>query len=218
MELRKEVFAISMEDFLAGKLAAPPLTLNVQDVPPVVDKEWLLDKRKLEFWDKTSLHYEKIGMLHPPTDEMVRKGVWVSNPVIVEQPDKLNGRTKLQATVDMRVNQFITPPHGYAPQATALNNCLIGAGLIDKDDGIQGYYQWPLHEDSQCFTGVYTPRGVRVFTVMPLGINMAPARWNELMVVHVFKGTDPHSFFLFMDDFISWTVLKLEEMQEQFEL
>jgi hypothetical protein len=218
MEARKNVFAISMEDFLAGKLQVAPLTLDVENVPAVVDKERLLDKRKLEFWDKTSLHYEQIGMLRAPTDEMIRAGVWVSNPVIVEQPDRLKGGTKLRATVDMRVNQFIKPPHGYAPQAAALNDRLIGARLIDKDDGIQGYYQWPLDEKSQRFTGVYTPRGVRVFTVMPLGINVAPARWNELMVSQVFKGADPRSFFSFMDDFIRWTVPDPEESREAFEL
>jgi hypothetical protein len=51
---------------------------------------------------------------------------------------------------------------------------LQGATLIDKDDGISGYFQVALHPDSQHLTGVYTPLGVRVFNVMPLGINVTP--------------------------------------------
>ena len=47
--------------------------------------------------------------------------------------------------------------------------------LFDKDDGISGYYQWKLHEDSKRFTGVYTPLGVRVLNCMPLGINVGPS-------------------------------------------
>ena len=39
------------------------------------------------------------------------------------------------------------------PVVGELADRLHGVVLFDKDDGVSGYYQWPLHEDSKRFTG-----------------------------------------------------------------
>ena len=108
--------------------------------------------------------------------------LWLSNPVMPSQPDKEKGGMKLRLTVDFAgPNSRIEPYPGHSPLCEELASLLQGATLIDKDDGISGYFQVVLHPDSQHLTGVYTPLGVRVFNVMPLGINVAPTTWNELL-------------------------------------
>jgi hypothetical protein len=106
-------------------------------------------------------------------------------------------------TVDYAApNAHILPPPGCIPTTNELADLLQGAVLMDKDDGFSGYFQVELDEDSKRFTGFYTPLGIRIFHVMPLGINVAPSKWNELMAQ---KFGDLPSLFTLMDDFIRFT-------------
>ena len=78
------------------------------------------------------------------------------------------------------------------------------AVLLSKDDGFSGYYQWRLAEESKHITGVWTPLGPRVFNCMPMGINVAPAKWNEAMV-RTFGDLPGDRYFGLMDDFMRFT-------------
>ena len=86
------------------------------------------------------------------------------------------------------------------------------AVLIDKDDGMSGYYQWELHPDDRHFTGVYTPLGVRVFHRMPMAINVAPGEWNGVMAA-IF-GDLPRDRFFWTTSFAS----RQEETESREEL
>ena len=112
-------------------------------------------------------------------------------------------------------NSRIEPYPGHSPLCEELASLLQGATLIDKDDGISGYFQVALHPDSQHLTGVYTPLGVRVFNVMPLGINVAPTTWNELMAN---KFGDLGGTFTLMDDVLRFTKPVPGETREQLEM
>jgi hypothetical protein len=115
------------------------------------------------------MEYDQAGIWKPPPPEMWNEP-WLSNPVMPSQPDKEKGRNE--------------PDSGFCGTKICGLNLILdtrrcalllqGATLIDKDDGISGYFQVALHPDSQHLTGVYTPLGVRVFNVMPLGINVTP--------------------------------------------
>jgi hypothetical protein len=101
-------------------------------------------------------------------------------------------------------NGAMAPPPERIPVVGELADRLHGAVLFDKDDGISGYYQWPLHEDSKRFTAFYTPLGLRIFNCMPLGINVAPSKWNGAMA-DKFGHLPGNRLFSLMDDFIRMT-------------
>ena len=61
-----------------------------------------------------------------------------------------------------------------------------------------------MAEESQYLTGVYTPLGMRVFNVMPMGINVAPVAWNTAMADKL-QDLPRDRVFTFMDDFIRFT-------------
>jgi hypothetical protein len=123
---------------------------------------------------------------------------------------------KYRLTVDYAgPNSRIDPYPGHTRLCEEVATLLQGAALLDKDDGISGYFQVALHPDSKPITGVYTPLGVRVFNVMPLGINVAPTVWNELMAS---KFGDLPGTFTLMDDIIRFTKLVPGESRVELEL
>jgi hypothetical protein len=202
MRAHKEAFCTGLTDFKPGQVDAPQLKLEVTPGPPVRQPRRQLAPDKIEWLSKITVEYDEAGIWKPPTQEMWND-LWISNPVIPTQPDKEKGGMKMRLTVDFAgPNSRIKPYPGHSPLCEELASLLQGAVLIDKDDGISGYFQVALHPDSQHLTGVYTPLGARVFNVKPLGINVAPTTWNELIA---YKFGDLGGTFTLMDDVLRFT-------------
>ena len=157
MKAHKDAFCMGLKDFKPGQVDAALLKLHVTPGPPVRQARRQLAPDKAAWLAKLTVEYDKAGIWMPPTQEMWND-LWISNPVIPEQPDKENGGMKLRLTVDFAgPNSRIEPYPGHSPLCEELASLLQGAALIDKDDGISGYFQVALHPDSQHLTGVYTP-------------------------------------------------------------
>ena len=212
MKAHKEAFCMGLKDFKPGQVDAPQLKLHVTPGPPIRQPRRQLSPDKAEWLGKITVEYDHAGIWKPPPPEMWNE-LWLSNPVMPSQPDKEKGGMKLRLTVDFMVPN--EPYPGHSPLCEELASLLQGATLIDKDDGISGYFQVALHPDSQHLTGVYTPLGVRVFNVMPLGINVAPTTWNELMAN---KFGDLGGTFTLMDDVLRFTKPVPGETREQLEM
>jgi hypothetical protein len=168
MLAHKDAFCEGLKDFKAGQVDAAKLKLDVTEGPPIRQARRPLPPDKRDWLAKITVEYDKAGIWEPPSPEMWNE-LWISNPVIPEQLDKQTGERKFRLTVDYAgPNSRITPYPGHTPVCEELATLLQGAVLIDKDDGISGYFQVALHPESKPITGVYTPLGVRVFNVMPL--------------------------------------------------
>ena len=214
---RREAYATSLKDFRPGQIDAPKLKLNVSPGPPVVQPQRILAPPDEEFMIAITKEYDEMGIWKAPSEEMKKKGLWVSNPVIPKKIDRVTAAVQRRVTVDCAgPNGRIVPPPGCIPTTSQLADLLQGALLMDKDDGFSGYFQVELDEESKHYTGVYTPLGIRVFNVMPLGINVAPAEWNELMAQ---KFGDLPGMFTLMDDFIRFSKASSEtESREELEM
>jgi hypothetical protein len=214
MLAHKDAFCEGLKDFKAGQVDAAKLKLDVTEGPPIRQARRPLPPDKRDWLAKITVEYDKAGIWEPPSPEMWNE-LWISNPVIPEQLDKQTGERKFRLTVDYAgPNSRITPYPGHTPVCEELATLLQGAVLIDKDDGISGYFQVALHPESKPITGVYTPLGVRVFNVMPLGINVAPTKWNELMAN---KFGDLEGTFTLMDDVLRFTKEVPGETREETE-
>ncbi len=210
MTKHKEAYCLSLEAFVPGQLDVPDLVLHVEqpDGLPMRDSQRSMSVEDDEWYRQEVQKFDKIGMFQKPTEEMQRQGVWVSNPVIVKKTDTATGDIKRRLTFDFwGPNSRIRPPPQRIPLVADLADRLRHAVLMDKDDGWSGYYQRRLAEESRRFTGVYTPLGIRVFTCMPMGINVAPSEWNGSMM-EKFESLALDQFFVLMDDFIRFTAPK----------
>jgi hypothetical protein len=125
--------------------------------------------------------------------------------VVVQQykPDTKEFSKRL--TVDYwQVNARLKMGPQRVPLMTEFGDRVGKARLWDADDGFSGYYQYPLEEESQLLTGVYTPLGVRCFRAMPMGIASAPEKWNTAMA-EIFADVPVDRMFSYMDDFFRFT-------------
>ena len=215
MRKHANAYCRSLDDFKPGQLSVPELQLNYVGEPmqdprrqmSVEDEEW-----------KETVKFDKMGLWSAPTKQMEDERLCVSNAVVVKKTDKVSGELKRRLTVDFRgPNSRISPPPQRIPTVSELSERTGKAVLFDKDDGISGYYQWKLHENSKRFTGVYTPLGVRVFNCMPLGINVAPSVWNGAMAAK-FGDMPGDRVFTLMDDFVRFTPATEGEAREETEL
>ncbi len=213
-----DAYCLSLESFVPGQLDVPDLVLAVENPDdPIVDRYRGMSVIDEEWYRKEVEKFDKIGMFERPTDEMAQRGLWVSNPVIVKKVDEATGEIKRRLTFDFwGPNSRIKPPPQRIPVVAELADRLHDAVLLDKDDGWSGYYQRRLAPESRRFTGVYTPLGLRVFTCMPMGINVAPSEWNGSMMEKL--GALPlDRFFFLMDDFIRFTPQREGQTRQEME-
>lgn len=139
--------------------AVKPLKINLaSDVRPVRVKLRNYSQEQRKFLKKMVADFIKCKMvyLNPfPT--------WACAPLLVPK----SGPAKFRFTVDLRpVNKF-TLKHGYLmPNVEQELQSITGSKVYAKFDLSHGYWQFPLHEDSQeCQSfvipdGVYTPTRV----------------------------------------------------------
>ena len=91
---------------------------------------------------------------------------WASPMLIVKKPDGKG----LRFTVDLRgVNNLIDKVIWPMPIFKVILQYLEGSGAYASLDAFKGFWQWPLHEDSQELLSILTDRGVFSPTRLPQG-------------------------------------------------
>ena len=217
----RDCYCIKLEAVDVGQLKMrPPLVLHLdqkEGAPPMVAPQRHMGAEDNNFMVEQTEEFDRLGIWGPPTEEMNAQGVSVSNVVVVKKTDPATGDVKRRLTVDYLINQVIKAPPQVNPRVDMLADRIGQSDLFDKEDAISGYYQRMLAEESRRHTGVYTPLGVRVFHVMPLGINVAPAEWNGAMA-EAFGDMDQGRVFQLMDDLVRGTTRRKGESRLELEM
>jgi hypothetical protein len=197
-------YCMRLSEFEPGKLKVAPLRLVAKDGPPIRDARRAMSPDDEVWYTEETKKLLRMGILRRPPEWMLPK-LFASNPVIVKTTNKDTGELARRLTFDFwPANLVINPGPQRVPLHHELADKAREAALWDKDDGFSGYYQYPLAEESQYLTGVYTPLGMMVFNVMPMGINVAPVAWNTAMADKL-QDLPRDRVFVFMDDFIRFT-------------
>ena len=142
------------------------------NIPPVAEPLHRLPLSMLSKVDDKLIAMESDGIL-----KKVDSSPWVSNAVIVPK-----------ANDDIRIclgcknpNKAIIPDRYPLPTVDELNGLFYGATKFTKIDLKAGYWQVPLHEDSQYVTTMITHRGLYQWTRVPFGLNSAPSCFQKII-------------------------------------
>jgi transposase InsO family protein len=213
----KKVYLIAMEAQDFGKLKVPKLQLHVTDGPVLRDKRRPMMPEDEQWLKDFVTEMDKMGVTFKP-DSSVEHKVWASNPVVVKE---WKGEDIKVLVRRLCIDYWML--HGrlkMGPQRVPLmsefGDRVHNAKLWDADDGFSGYYQYPLDEASQLLTGFYTPLGIRCFRSMPMGIAVAPEKWNTAMA-EIFSDVPMSRMFTYMDDFFRFTNQDGAKTEEELE-
>ncbi|KAF0775598.1 hypothetical protein AaE_000702 [Aphanomyces astaci] len=111
------------------------------------------------------------------------RATWAAAPRIV--PKKEVG--DLRMTIDSRpINACTEPMHSLMPNLDSVMVCLVGKKVYFTLDWTKGYWQLPLHADSQMYFSFMTPFGVYTLTRVLMGQTDAVAYCQS--VVHQMFG------------------------------
>ena len=134
---------------------------------------------------------EAAGVIEPIT----KPTPWCSPMVPVM---KKSGKVRL--CVDLkRLNKTVKREQFILPTLEDVTSKLSGAKVFTSIDAASGFYQIPLHEDSQELTTFITPFGCYCFRRLPFGITSAPEIFMRKMS-QLFEGVD--GVFCYMDDIL----------------
>ncbi len=130
----------------------PGVKLPSPRVPRMSDERRQFLKLKIESLERAGLVYHNVH------------AVTASPVLVVPRPGK-GAETPLERryrmVVDMReVNKVTTPVVSHMPQLDAEMTALNGMKFFGSIDLQNGYWQMPLHEESQEFHSIMTPEGV----------------------------------------------------------
>ena len=134
---------------------------------------------------------EAAGVIEPIT----KPTLWCSPMVPVM---KKSGKVRL--CVDLKwLNQTVKREQFILPTLEDVMSKLSGATVFTSIDAASGFYQIPLHEDSQKLTTFITPFGRYCFRCLPFGITSVPEIFMRRMS-RLFEGVD--GVFCYMDDIL----------------
>ena len=94
---------------------------------------------------------------------------------------KKNGKVRI--CVDLKdVNKAVKRPHYSLPTFDDIAPRLAGSTVFTTLDAASGFWQIPLHEESQPLTTFITPFGRYMFKRLPFGINLATDEYQKKMM------------------------------------
>lgn len=143
----------------------------------------------------SQLHAEPLPMKEQVKEELDRMeamGVirkieepteWCAGMVVVPKPNK-----KPRICVDLtRLNDSVCRERHILPAVDDTLAQLEGARVFSKLDATSGFWQVPLHEESQPLTTFITPFGRYCFQRLPFGISSAPEHF-QLRISQIIAG------------------------------
>ncbi|OWZ02003.1 hypothetical protein PHMEG_00026515, partial [Phytophthora megakarya] len=124
---------------------------------------------------------------------------WACAVVPVRKP---GSRDKFRLTIDYRpVNRQTIPIAGVMPSAAVVMEVLLGQKMFARFDLTQGFWQLPLHPDSQELFSFVTPDGVYTPKRVPQGA-MDSALHFQAQMQTLLTPLIPHSALVWVDDVI----------------
>ena len=115
------------------------------------------------FLEKAVPEMERVGILKRSTTR------FVAPPYLPVK--KGEGPGAYRFCVDSRIQNRCTEAHSYAiPIINELLSSLLGGKIFASFDLVRGFYQFPLHKDSQKYAGVITHSGTWSFTRCIMGM------------------------------------------------
>lgn len=111
----------------------------------------------------------------------VSNSEWVSPCFILRKKDD----NKIRLTIDYRrLNELTRKDRDRPPRVEEVLEKIGSGRVFSKFDLNQGFYQYPLEENSKQLTAFITPFGVFEFNVMPFGVTNGPAEFQKYMRKH----------------------------------
>lgn len=152
------------------KDAAVPYALSAPRRVPLPMKEKV--KEELDRMEAMGV----IRKIEEPTE-------WCAGMVVVPKPNK-----KPRICVDLtRLNDSVCRERHILPAVDETLAQLEGARVFSKLDATSGFWQVPLHEESQPLTTFITPFGRYCFQRLPFGISSAPEHF-QLRISQIIAG------------------------------
>ncbi|POM78483.1 Hypothetical protein PHPALM_3984 [Phytophthora palmivora] len=140
---------------------------------------------------------------------------WACTVVPVRKP---GSRDNICLTIDYRlVNRQTIPIAGVMPSAAVVMEVLLGQKVFARFDLTQGFWQLPLHPDSQELFSFVTPDGVYTPKQVPQGVMDSALHFQDQMQP-LLAPLIPHSALVWVDDVILFapTIDELLEVLKKF--
>ena len=211
-----DVYIPTIGGFKGGRLKMRPVTIDTDGATGIKDKRRVLNPADEGWFKKWCLMAIEKGICERVPDRS--KVEWVSNAVIVKTAVEGMTEPKRRVTFDFSptVNTATQYKAYVIPRMESLTDMAREAYFLDVDDGVHGYFQWPLAKESRAVTAFYSPVGLLQMCVMPMGLKNAPGDWMEGMAI-IFDDFEPSDLFNYMDDFVRMTIFEssVDKTQDQ---
>ena len=170
-----------------------PIRQPVRRLPFAVRHEVAQQLRKMQ----------EMGVIQPSNSP------WASPIVLVRKKDG-----SLRFCIDYRKLNAVTKADTFPlPRIDDLLDQLGKSKYFSTLDLAAGYWQIPVHPDSQEKTAFVTHRGLYQFRVMPFGLRNAPAAFQRLMQ-HVLMDLNPDEDPPFVDMYLDDVLIFSESLEE----
>ena len=159
-----------------GLMKTSPIKIHIrEDVTPVCRAV----ARRIPFPLMNAVRNELDRMIENDVIEKVTEPTeWCSAMVPVT---KKNGKVRI--CVDLKdVNKAVKRPHYSLPTFDDIAPKLAGSTVFSTLDAASGFWQIPLHKESQPLTTFITPFGRFMFKRLPFGINLATDEYQKRMI------------------------------------
>ena len=112
-----------------------------------------------------------------------------------------------------RLNTIIRTDHYPLPSLKSLVHSLRGASWFVSLDMKSGYFQLPIHEESQKYLQVISASGVWAWRVLPFGLSLAPGQFQRSLE-QVFQDLlYTHGLLIYLDDLVIFGETKTQVME-----
>lgn len=169
--------------------------LILTDNEPVFTKNYRLphmQKKEIDRQTKILLENDLIELSTSP----------YNSPLIIVPKKSYDGTPKYRMCIDYRkLNKKIVPDKFPLPRIEEILEGLGRAKYFSIMDMHSGFHQIRLAKESRPATAFSTDTGFYQWTVLPFGINIAPASFSRMMTI-AFSGLSPQQSFIYMDDLI----------------
>lgn len=181
-EAKEESILAEFEDCFgeSGLLKMDPIRLELKnEVHPVA----ISTARNIPFPQLNTVkeeleRMEKLGVIRRVTEPTE----WCSGMVVVPKKTSKNGKREVRICVDFKaLNSCLRRRRFYLETLEDIAPRLASSKFFTTLDAVSGFWQKPLHVDSQLLTTFITPFGRFCFTRFPFGITDGSEIFQEVM-------------------------------------